>query len=89
MFEGMTKDEVRSKMLEAAQTGRVIAAQDHNIIGGLGCLVAKVIAERSLAVKFKILGFRDKFVPMAHASYLYHEAGYDSEGLARHMMRMF
>ena len=72
----------------AAETGRVIVAQDHNTYGGLGNLVAKVIAEEGIATQFTIKGVPDKFVAMAHAEYLYRQFGYDTEGLKSEMYRM-
>lgn len=78
----------RNAVMEAAKTGNVIVAQDHNVIGGLGSAVATVLAEEGLAVKFKILGLSDRFVAMAHAPYLYHQFEYDSDGLVKNMINM-
>lgn len=65
----------------AAGTGNVIVAQDHNIVGGLGNMIAMVIAEKGYACKFKVIGIPDKFVMMGHAPFLYHKYGIDAEGL--------
>lgn len=78
----------RQAILSAAYTGRVVAAQDHNVYGGLGSLVSKVIAEEGVSTRLIISGINDKFVPMAHAQYLYHEFGYDTEGLFKSMMSL-
>jgi transketolase len=75
-------------VLSAAKTGRVIAAQDHNIIGGLGYYTAAVIAQAGIAVKFKILGCPDHFVPIATAPYLFHKNEYDTDGLVKNMKAM-
>ncbi len=75
-------------ILEAAKTGRIVVAQDHNVIGGLGYAVKSVIAENGLSVKIKVSGIPDKFVAMAHAPYLYHEFGYDEEGLITAMKEL-
>ena len=79
----------RNVIIEAAKIGNIIVAQDHNVIGGLGSSVATVLAEEGISVKFKILGLTDKFVAMAHAPYLYHQFGYDTEGLVKNMMKFF
>lgn len=79
----------RDAVIEASKTKNVIVAQDHNIIGGLGSAVAKVLAEEGLGIKFKILGLTDKFVAMAHAPFLYHQFEYDTEGLVKNMMKFF
>lgn len=75
-------------VLSAAKTGRVVVAQDHNIVGGLGYAVAAVLAENGCAVKYKSIGAPDRFIPMAHAEYLYHKYGYDAEGLSSAMTAM-
>ena len=79
----------RQAVIDAAMTGKVVVAQDHNVIGGLGYSVASVIAEEGLLTQFKILGINDRFVSMAHAEYLYHMFGYDEKGLANTMLEMF
>ena len=78
----------RNAVIAAAKTGRVIAAQDHNVVGGLGSLAATVIAEEGIRTRFRILGIPDAFVAMAHAPYLYHQFGYDADGLEKAMLEM-
>lgn len=78
----------RKAVLNAAATGRIVVAQDHNIIGGLGTQVAQVLAEEGIGVSFVNAGIPDRFVAMAHAPYLYHEFGYDTEGLEKKMIEL-
>lgn len=78
----------REAVISATKTGKIIVAQDHNIIGGLGTLVATVIAEEGRSTKFKIIGIDDRFDAMAHAGYLYHLYKMDSEGLEKEMLNM-
>ena len=66
----------------------MIAAQDHNIIGGLGYYAAAVIAQAGIAAQFKILGCPDHFVPIATAPYLFHRNEYDADGLYANMKKM-
>jgi len=40
----------------AAKTGVIVTYEDHNVHTGLGCIVANVLAEQGLAVKFRKLG---------------------------------
>ena len=75
-------------VISAARTGRVIAAQDHNIIGGLGYYVSAVIAQNGIATQFKILGCPDHFVPIATAPYLFKINEYDTAGLVKNMKAM-
>lgn len=79
----------KEAVIEAAKTGRIIVAQDHNVVGGLGYYAAAVLAEAGIGVKFKILGCKDKFIPMAHADYLYHQNEYDVAGLEKNMCELF
>ena len=78
----------RNAIIDAAKTGTILVAQDHNVVGGLGSIVATVLAEEGLSVKFKNIGIPDKFVAMAHAPYLYHEFGYDVDGLVDQMIKL-
>lgn len=75
-------------VLKAALTGRIVVAQDHNVVGGLGYHVANVLASKRLSPQFKVLGCVDEFISMAHADYLYHKYGYDTEGLMKAMLNM-
>lgn len=75
-------------IVEAAKTKNVLVAQDHNVFGGLGSMVSKVIAEKNLSTKFINIGVEDKFVAMAHADYLYHYFGIDADGIERSMIRL-
>ncbi|MCG8402470.1 MAG: transketolase family protein, partial [Firmicutes bacterium] len=56
-----------------ALTRCAVTVEDHNIIGGLGYYVGKVIAEAGISTKFKVLGAPDHFVPIATAPYLFHK----------------
>lgn len=78
----------REAVISAAKTGHVIVAQDHNVYGGLGSIVATIVAEEGLTTKLKILGVKDIFVAMAHARYLYRQFGIDGEGLRNSMLEM-
>ncbi|MGM9605577.1 MAG: transketolase family protein [Faecousia sp.] len=78
----------RQAIRDAAATGCVLAAQDHNIIGGLGYQAAAVIAEEGLQTKFKIAGIQDRFVPMARPDYLYAMFEIDKNGLKKQMLAM-
>ena len=75
-------------VIAASKTGNVVVAQDHVMIGGLGTMVASVIAENKLQTNFKILGVPDYFETMAHAPYLYHKFGFDADGLENCMLNM-
>ena len=79
----------KSAIIEAIKTSNVIVAQDHNVFGGLGSMVAKLILEEGCKTdKFKILGINDSFDIMAHTDFLHHKHHIDAEGLELEMMRL-
>ena len=75
----------RDAVIAAAKTGRVVAAQDHNINGGLGQLVGSTIAEAGITCKLAIRGCPDEFVPIATPEFLYARNGMDADGLYQAM----
>ncbi|MCL2512470.1 MAG: transketolase family protein [Oscillospiraceae bacterium] len=62
-------------------TRRIITAEDHNIIGGLGSAVADVIAENGQACAFKKLGIPDMFMAVGLHEDLMAGIGIDSNGI--------
>ena len=68
---------------------RVVAAQDHNLLGGLGQLVGSCIAEAGIACKLVSRGCPDYFVPIANPEFLYARNGMDADGLYEAMKAMF
>ncbi len=79
----------RKAVIDAAKTGYMLIAQDHNVFGGLGNIVGTVLAEEGIGVKYKALGIPDHFVAMAHAPYLYNQFGIDADGLTDTMCGLF
>lgn len=65
----------------ARETRRIITAEDHSVIGGLGSAVACVIAESAIACRFVRLGHPDGFSPMGIPEDLIHWAGFDDDGM--------
>ena len=79
----------KDAVIDAAKTGRVVAAQDHNLMGGLGQLVGSVIAEAGIACKLVCRGCPDEFVPIATPEFLYARNGMDADGLYKAMCSLF
>ncbi|MDD3414906.1 MAG: transketolase C-terminal domain-containing protein [Lachnospiraceae bacterium] len=76
-------------ILEALKdTGKIITAEDHYIIGGLGSAVAEVIAESGKTCQFKRLGIPGEYAGFGTANELYAKYGYDCQGIvnAVHIM---
>ena len=45
----------------AKETGAIITAEEHSIIGGLGSAVAETLAEKNFTFKFRRMGIKDVF----------------------------
>lgn len=78
----------KDAIAKAAKTEKIVVAQDHNIVGGLGEAVASELALSGKKVKLRIVGIPDKFVVMAHAPFLYKKYGMDENGLYKTMMEL-
>ena len=76
----------REAVISAAKTGKLVCAQDHNLIGGLGDKVSDVIAEEGIACKLIKRGAPDEFVPIATPEFLWKKNGMDADGLYEAMM---
>ena len=63
------------------KTGRVLVAEDHQVVGGLGSAVAEMIVKEGLKVQFKQVGVRDGFGESGDWRELYRKYGLDSEGI--------
>ena len=46
---------------QARKTGKVITLEEHNIYGGLGSIVAEILADSGETFLFERMGFRDEF----------------------------
>ncbi|KUK14300.1 MAG: Transketolase subunit B [bacterium 42_11] len=65
-----------------SKTRKIVTAEDHSIIGGLGGAVAELISEK-LPSPLKRLGVRDKFCCSGSASDLLRHVGLDADSIAR------
>ena len=71
----------REAVVLAAATGRVLTAEDHHADTGLGSLVAQVLAEEGLSVRFARAGV-EGFCTSGKPADLYAMNGLDGAGLA-------
>lgn len=67
------------------KTGKVFTAEDHNIVGGLGSIVAAYLAEHA-PVPMKIHGVYDTFTESGSAQDLWKKYGLDKEGTKKALM---
>lgn len=65
----------------AVETRRIITAEDHNVIGGLGSAVAEVVVESGKGCAFKKLGLQDEFAPIGLHEDIMSMIGIDSNGI--------
>jgi transketolase len=59
----------------SARTGRVVTAENHSIVGGLGGAVAELLMDAGVRCRFARVGIRDTFAEGGSASYLFEKYG--------------
>jgi len=74
----------------AVETGIILTAEDHQMIGGLGSAVAEVLAQANLTqlkqpIKFKIIGVEDCFGESGQAEELLKKYQLDAASLAQQL----
>ena len=70
----------RLVVASAKKTGRVVTAEEHSIVGGLGEAVASVLAEQH-PVPMRRVGVRDVYGESGPAVDLLHKYGLDADGI--------
>ena len=65
----------------AKETGAIVTAEDHSIIGGLGGAVAEFLSENS-PVPLERIGIKDRFGESGNAEELYKKFGLTAESIA-------
>ena len=75
----------KDAILKAAykHSGRLLTVEDHNILGGLGSIVADVLLEAGVPAKLRKIGIPDTFVEFGYPEELYPYYGMDGPGVAR------
>ena len=69
-------------ILRAAKTGTIITYEDHHIQTGLGSLIANVVAEHSLSIRFRKMGIA-RYGSSGKPDDLYRMQGLDVESLVQ------
>jgi transketolase len=72
-------------ILRAAKTGMIITYEDHHIQTGLGSLIANVLAEHSLSIRFRKMGIA-QYGGSGKPDDLYRMQGLDVESLVQAVM---
>lgn len=68
-------------------TRRIITAEDHTVIGGLGSAVAEVVIEAGKACAFRKLGLQDKFSKIGLHEDLMAMHEIDAEGIVKTLLK--
>ena len=74
--------DVDAVLAAAAETGGIVTAEEHNVIGGLGSAVAEVLADHQLSVPFRRHGIADEYVLIGPPAALYAHYRLDAPGIA-------
>ncbi|HCQ30089.1 MAG TPA: 1-deoxy-D-xylulose-5-phosphate synthase [Flavobacteriales bacterium] len=67
---------------------KVITVENGTIVGGLGSAVLEFMADHGYNAQVKRLGIPDKFIEHGTQQELYHECGYDKEGIKNTVLEM-
>lgn len=71
----------------AVETGAIVTAENHNIIGGLGSAVAEVLVEE-VPVPMERIGVRDRFGEVGSVDYLKETFGMTAEHIVDRALRL-
>ena len=66
----------------AAKTGKILTAEDHNVLGGLGSAVSEVVAELGNA-QVRRIGVQDRFGTSGKRDDLKQRYGLDAETITK------
>ncbi len=72
----------------AKETGCIITAEEHSVIGGLGSAVAETLAENNVNVKFKRMGVRDRFCESGSPKDLLEKYGLNEKHIVKNVQEM-
>lgn len=77
----------REAVIKAVKdTRRIITAEDHTVIGGLGSAVGEVVVESGMACAFRKLGLQDKFSAIGLHEDLMAMHEIDAEGIVKNVL---
>jgi transketolase len=74
----------REAVINAAlETGAIVTAEEHSVIGGLGGAVAEVLADESIGVSFKRIGFPDTYTCIGDPKEIMSRYEIDPDGIVK------
>jgi 1-deoxy-D-xylulose-5-phosphate synthase len=65
------------------QYNHVITVEDGTVVGGMGSAVTEFVTDHGYTAKIKRLGIPDSFIGQGTLAELFHECGYDVEGICK------
>ncbi|MCC8190386.1 MAG: transketolase family protein [Planctomycetes bacterium] len=71
----------------AAETGALVTAEEHSVVGGLGGAVAETLALAGVGTAVEFVGLRDCFAETGPYEQLLHKYGLDGQGIAAAVTR--
>ena len=71
----------------AKETGAIITAEEHSIIGGLGSAVAETLLENNLFIKFRRMGINDRFCESGSPKDLLEKYGLNAKHIEKNVIR--
>ena len=69
----------------ARETGAIITAEEHSIIGGLGGAIAEALAENSHPVRFRRMGIKDRFCESGEPKDLLEKYGLNEKHIVKNV----
>lgn len=67
----------------AKETGGIVTAEEHSVIGGLGSAVGEVLAENGAHIRFKRIGVQDVFCESGEPDELFEKYGLSASHIVR------
>jgi len=75
-------------LASARETGAILTAEEHTIIGGLGSAVAEVLAESRVPIAFQRLGVMDCFGESGEPDELFKKFGLDAPAIEQRLSQL-
>lgn len=72
----------------AKETGAIITAEEHSIIGGLGSAVAETLIDNNISVKFNRMGINDRFCESGDPKDLLEKYGLNKKHMVKNVINL-
>jgi transketolase len=72
----------------AKETGAIISAEEHSIIGGLGSAIAETLVDNNIKINFKRMGINDKFCESGDPKDLLEKYGLNHKHMVKNVINL-